>query len=70
MLTRKGNNPQMIRWGAGRGTRQRFIRRFSDPSFNPLSFYIPLLSKKRHFTLTVPLSTHEYKWVPANCQGT
>ena len=22
----------------------------------------------RHFTLTVPLSTQEYKWVPANCQ--
>ena len=22
-----------------------------------------------HFTLTVPLSTQEYKWVPANCQG-
>ena len=23
----------------------------------------------KHFTLTVPLSTQEYKWVPANCQG-
>ena len=23
----------------------------------------------RHFTLTVPLSTQEYKWVPANCWG-
>ena len=23
----------------------------------------------RHFTLTVPLCTQEYKWVPANCQG-
>ena len=23
----------------------------------------------RHFSLTVPLSTQEYKWVPANCQG-
>ena len=22
-----------------------------------------------HSTLTVPLSTHEYKWVPANCWG-
>jgi len=21
----------------------------------------------RHLTLTVPLSTQEYKWVPANC---
>ena len=23
----------------------------------------------RHFTLTVPFSTQEYKWVLANCQG-
>ena len=23
----------------------------------------------RHFTLTVPLSTQEYEWVPANCWG-
>ena len=23
----------------------------------------------RHFILTSPLSTQEYKWVPANCQG-
>ena len=23
----------------------------------------------RHFTLTVPLSTQVYKWVPANCWG-
>ena len=23
----------------------------------------------RHLTLTVPLSTQEYKWVPANCWG-
>ena len=25
-----------------------------------------LCSWARHFTLTVPLSTQEYKWVPAN----
>ena len=30
---------------------------------------IGLCSWARHFTLTVPLSTQEYKWVPANCQG-
>ena len=30
---------------------------------------IALCSCARHFTLTVPLSTQEYKWVPANCQG-
>ena len=28
-----------------------------------------LCSWARHFTLTVPLCTQEYKWVPANCQG-
>ena len=26
-----------------------------------------LCSWARHFTLTVPLSTQVYKWVPANC---
>ena len=30
---------------------------------------IVLCSWVRHFTLTVPLSTQEYKWVPANCWG-
>ena len=30
---------------------------------------IVLCSWARHFTLTVPFSTQEYKWVPANCQG-
>ena len=30
---------------------------------------IVLCSWARHFTLTVPLSTKEYKWVPATCQG-
>ena len=28
---------------------------------------IALCSWARHFTLTVPLSTQAYKWVPANC---
>ena len=28
-----------------------------------------LFSRERHLTLTVPLSTEEYKWVPANCWG-
>ena len=28
-----------------------------------------LCSRARHFTLTVPLSTQEYKWVPAICWG-
>ena len=30
---------------------------------------IVLCSWARYFNLTVPLSTQEYKWVPANCQG-
>ena len=30
---------------------------------------IVLCSLARHFTLTVPLSTQVYKWVPANCRG-
>ena len=30
---------------------------------------IVLCSWARHFTLTVPLSTKEYKWVPENCQA-
>ena len=30
---------------------------------------IVLCSWARHFTLTVPLSTQEYKWVLANCWG-
>ena len=28
-----------------------------------------LCSWARHFTLIVRLSTQEYKWIPANCQG-
>ena len=42
------------------------------PSTRPLILVnISLGSWTRHFTLTVPLSTQEYKWVyvPANCQG-
>ena len=30
---------------------------------------IVLCSWARHFTLTVPLSTQVYKWVPAKCWG-
>ena len=30
---------------------------------------IVLCSWERHFTLTVPLSTQVYEWVPANCWG-
>ena len=30
---------------------------------------IVLCSWARYFTLTVPLSTQEYIWVPVNCQG-
>lgn len=30
---------------------------------------IVLCSWASHFNFTVPLSTQEYNWVPANCQG-
>ena len=38
------------------------------PGSNP-GRVIVLCSWARHFTLTVPLSNQEYKWVPAICQG-
>ena len=38
------------------------------PSSSP-GRVIVLCPWERHFTLTVLLSTQEYKWVPANCQG-
>ena len=34
-----------------------------------LKLPIVLCSWARHFTLTVPLSTQVYKWVPAKCWG-
>ena len=34
-----------------------------------LATNIVLCSWARHFTLTVPLSTQVYKWVPVNCWG-
>jgi len=37
----------------------------SDPGSSP-GRVIVLCSWTRHFTLTEPLSTQEYKWVPAN----
>ena len=30
---------------------------------------IVLCSWAKHFTLTLPLSTHEYKWVPGELSG-
>ena len=39
-------------------------------SFLNLSGWVTVLcSWARDFNLTVPLSTQEYKWLPANCQG-
>ena len=40
----------------------------SGPGSSP-GRVIVLCSWARNFPLTVPLSTQEYKWVPANCQG-
>ena len=42
--------------------------RTKGPDSSP-GWVIVLCSWARHFTLTVPLSTQEYKWVLANCQG-
>ena len=40
-----------------------------DSGASALAEDIVLCSWARHFTLTVPLSTQVYKWVPANCWG-
>ena len=40
----------------------------SDPGSSP-GLDVMLCAWARHSTLTVPLSTQEYKWVPANCWG-
>ena len=44
------------------------IPRLSSPGLS-LVGDIVLCSWARHFTLIVPLSTQEYKWVPVNCWG-
>jgi len=36
------------------------------PGSSPVAVDIVLCSWARHSTLTVPFSTHVYKWVPAN----
>ena len=41
----------------------------SGPGVQALARDTVLCSWARHSTLTVPLSTQEYKWVPANCWG-
>ena len=45
----------LVRSSPGRATRVR-----------ALAGVIALCSWARHFTLTVPLPTHVYKWIPAN----
>ena len=44
------------------------VPRASGPGSSPGRDTV-LCSWARHSTLTVPLSTQEYKWVPANCWG-
>ena len=49
---------------------QWLVRRTLDREVWVRARVIVLCScRGRHFTLTVPLSTQEYKWVRANCQG-
>ena len=47
------------------------VRLFPDRAVRvrALAGDIVLCSWARHFTLTVPRSTQEYKWVPAICWG-
>ena len=55
---RRGGLTGLVRWTPDREVRLR-----------ALSGVIALCSWAKYFTLTVHLSIHEYKWVPANCQG-
>ena len=58
-------------WYCGRGS-GLVVSALDSGSRGPGSspgWVIVLCSWARHFTLTVSLSTQEYKWVPANCQG-
>ena len=41
----------------------------SGPGSSPGRGHCVVFLGSRHFTLTVPLSTQVYKWVPANCLG-
>ena len=41
----------------------------SGPGSSPGWGHGVLFLIKTHFTLTAPLSTQEYKWVPENCWG-
>ena len=66
MLQRKREATALHSRNAGNGWRDglRIEIKGSSPGR-----VIVLCSWARHFTLTVPLSTQEYKWVPGNCQG-
>ena len=56
---------------SGGAVAQRSVRSFPERAVRvrALAGDIVLCSWARHLTLTVPLSSHEYKWVPANCWG-
>ena len=55
----------------GGAVASRLVRSFPDRvvRVRALAGDIVLCSWARHLTLTVPLTTQEYKWVPANCWG-
>ena len=44
------------------------VPRASNPGSSPSRGHC-VVSRARHLTLTVPLSTQVYKWVRANCWG-
>ena len=56
--------PWVTRWPSGWRAGHRIERSGSSSGRVIVS-----CSWARHFTLTVPLSTQEYKWVPAKCWG-
>ena len=61
----------MSKYGVGEAVASWLVRSTPERAVRVqvLAEDIVLCSWVRHFTLTVPLSTQVYKWVPANCWG-
>ena len=62
------NNHRSAAQSVGSAVASWLVRSFPDwaVQVRALAGDIVLCSLARHFTLTVPLSTQVYKWVPAN----
>ena len=59
----------LIKYSAGAAVASWLVRLTPERAVRvrALAGNIVLCSWARHFTLTVPLSTQVYKWVPSNC---